>query len=233
MTSHDGLGEPDVRSRLKLQEVPTETILAQTLQDDPGQFMQMLWDCHARKIMAYLGKVSWDMLDEHELADAFQETLRAVWLRVNSDDLQTDRPLRMVFRIARNKGIDARRRKFGRKSANETDITDLVIADMAGTDLALAAKLQSAEERQRFEETLPELLAELPHRQRAAATAFVECYADIRQGEKWEQLASAMSACLGEKVTIDAATSALRAALAKLRTALVQRGFEFVDGRFQ
>ena len=139
----------------------------------------------------------------------------------------------MVCRIARNKSIDARRRKFGRQSANETDITDLVIADMAGTDLALAAKLQSAEERRRFEETLPHLLAELPQRQRAAATAFVECYAEIRQGEKWEQLAAAMSACLGEQVTIAAATSALRAALAKLRTALVQRGFEFVEGRFQ
>ena len=223
---------------MKIQELPTDEELADILRDDAEQFVQALWQCYAHKIMAYLGKVSWDILDEHELADVFQETMRAVWQRVDQDDFDADRPLRMVFRIARNKGIDARRQKMGRRKLdrpliNESEITDLVIADMAGSELALAAKLQSAEERRRFEKTLPELVAELPPRQRAAATAFVECYADIRQGEKWEQLAAAMSKLIGEPVTVAAATSALRAALAKLRTMLLERGFEFVGGRLQ
>ena len=99
--------------------------------------------------------------------------------------------------------------------------------------MALAVKHQSLEERQRFDETLPKLLAELPDRQRAAATAFVECYADIRKQEKWEQLAKSMSVLIGKPVTIEAATSALRAALEKLRAALAREGFEFVEGRLQ
>lgn len=218
---------------MRTETIPADEDLAEILQDDARLFMQTLSDYYPSKIMAYLGKVSWDILDEHELADAYQETLRDVWQRIRQPDFDPDRPLRMVFRIARNKGIDARRRKFGQRQVNETDITDLVIADMEGTDLALAVKHQSVEERRRFDETLPKLLAELPNRQRAAATAFVECYADIRQGEKWEQLAQSMSALTGKSISIDAATSALRAALEKLRAALVREGFEFVEGKLQ
>ena len=117
---------------MKTTELPTDEDLAEILREDCAGFLQTLSDCYAGKIMAYLGKVSWNALDEHELADTFQETLRDVWQRIRQADFNPDRPLRMVFRIARNKGVDARRRKLGRRQFSETDIADLVIADMEG-----------------------------------------------------------------------------------------------------
>ena len=100
---------------MKTAELPTDEDFAELLRDDRAGFLNALSECYAGKIMAYLGKVSWDILDEHELADAYQETLRAVWQRIGRSDLDAERPLRMVFRIARNKGVDARRRKLGRQ----------------------------------------------------------------------------------------------------------------------
>lgn len=217
---------------MKTQQLPTEEELADALRDDTGLFMQALCEFYAEKIMACLGTASWDMLNEHELADAFQETVIAIWEIIQSPKFDPNRSLRMVFRIARNKGVDARRQKQRcRHGANETDITDLIIADMEGSDLSLAVRLQSEDEMRRFWETLPKVVARLPEQQRAAAAAFLECYDDIRHGGKWEQIARAIGAFTGKRVTVAAATSATRAALAKIRSELIREKFEFVEGR--
>ena len=49
---------------MKTQQLPTEEELAEVLQDDAGLFMQALYEYYAGKIMAWLGKASFDVLDE-------------------------------------------------------------------------------------------------------------------------------------------------------------------------
>ena len=214
------------------QQLPTEEELTGVLRDDTGLFMQALYEYYAGKIMAWLGTKSFDVLDEHELADAFQETMSAVWQRVEKPGFDPNRPLRMVFRIARNTAVSFLRKRLRiRRVANESDITDLLISNIEGSDLALAVRLQSEDEMRRFREILPGIVAELPKRQRAAAMALLECYEDIRHGDKWEQMTESIGALTGKRVTVAAATSATRAALAKIRSELAREEFELVEGR--
>src|SRR5690606_2522700 len=95
--------------------LPDEQELGEALQDDPEFFMRSLWEYYHKPLIACIGKNSFDMLTAEELADCLQDVMLAVWETVRKPDFDPYRPLRMVFRIARNKAIDYRRRKMGRK----------------------------------------------------------------------------------------------------------------------
>lgn len=214
------------------REPPGEEELAAFLPEDPASFVDFLVDYWGEKIVACIGLESLDSLDTAETEDALQETLIAIWERVSDPSFEPQRPLRMVFTIAKRKAIDAYRKKMRLKKHVVVDspMTDLLIADMQGSDLSLAWKFADEYEKSRLLEVLPGIVGRLPPRQKSAVLAFKECYADIRAKNKYRLIADAMSQITGQPETIAAAKSALRAGLEKVRNELVRLGIGFVEG---
>lgn len=221
--------------KMAVAEPTREEVLATLLPEEPEYFVRLLFEDYKKKLAACIGKHGRGVLKRHDIKDVLQETLIAVWDRIREPEFDPHRPLRMVFTIARNKAIDARRKKLRlrRRGANETDVTDLVISDMAGSNLALDYKYAGEEEKRRLDDVLPDIVADLPERQRLAVNAFLECYEEIRERNKHRLVADAMSRMCGEVVDVAAAKSALRAGLEKVKADLVRRGIKFVDRRME
>jgi hypothetical protein len=91
--------------------------------------------------------------------------------------------------------------------------------------------LIAREEKERFNRELPDIIDGLPERQKAAASAFLLCYEEIRPNDKFKPLADAMGKLTGERFTVDAAKSAWRNAMESIRRELKRRGFDYVEGR--
>ena len=219
---------------MAVTEPTTEEDLASLLPAEPELFLRLLFEDYRRKLAACVGKHGRGILNEHDIRDVLQEILVAVWDKVREPDFDSSGPvLAMVFIIARNKAVDARRAKQRLKKlgANETDVTDLIISDMAGSDLAFAYRYASEEEKRRLDQMLPDIVASLPLRQNLAVNAFLECYEEIRKKNKHRLVAGVMSRMCDEVVDVVAAKSALRAGLEKVKSELTRRGIEFVERR--
>jgi DNA-directed RNA polymerase specialized sigma24 family protein len=218
---------------MAVAEPTSEEDLASLLPTDTRTFFEFLNADYGTKLAAWVGIHGRGLLNEHDIRDALQETLIAVFLKVQEPDFEPARPLRFVFRIARNKAIDARRRKLGLRArvANESDVTDLIISDMENSDLAFDYRYACEEEKRRLDEILGEIVASLPDRQKVAVNAFLERYEEIRERNKHRLVADAMSRLCGEIVDVAAAKSALRAGMEKVKNELVRRGIGFVERR--
>lgn len=219
---------------MAVTELTSEEDLASLLPDDPSTFFKFLVADYGERLAACVGKHGRGVLNEHDIADVLQETFRALFILVSKQDFDAGQPvLPMVFTIARNKAVDARRTKLrGRKiGTNESDVTDLIISDMAGSDLAFDYRYASEEEKQRLDAVLADIVTGLPARQQLAVNAFLDCYEEIREKNKHRLVADAMSRLSGERVDVVAAKSALRVGLEKVRSELVRRGIKFVDRR--
>lgn len=213
----------------------SENDLAELLPEEPDEFLRFLHVEYGEQLIACIGKHSYDLLDIAELEDVYQKTLIQVWNKIRKPDFDCQAPLRIVFTIAKRRAIDARRRKTGRRRVvNETElqtqITDFVISDVEGSNLRIDWKLADEEEKRRLKDALPEIIAELPDRQRAAATAFLECYEEIRPKNLYKPMARSMGKLLGEDVSVDAAKSAWRGAMEKIRNQLIRRKIGFLEG---
>jgi DNA-directed RNA polymerase specialized sigma24 family protein len=218
--------------KMTVTEPTSEEDLASLLPEEPEYFIQLLFNDYRKKLAACIGKHGRG-LNAHDIKDVLQKTLIEVWDKVREPDFDPDRPLRMVFHVAKCRAIDARRAKLRLKKigANETDITDLIISDMAGSDLAFDYRYASEEEKGRLDELLPDIVAELPERQKLAVNAFLECYEEIRVKNKHRLVAEAMSRASGEVVDVAAAKSALREGLKKVKSELIHRGVTFLERR--
>lgn len=146
-----------------------------------------------------------------------------------------------MFAIAATKARDARRTKArytrrkqeGRQPGNASDVSelsDLILDDLVGSNLRADVIVADDEEKRRFDEALPEVISGLPVQQRAAATAFLECYQELRERNKYGPLAEVMSDLTGDDITPGAAKSALRGAMENIRKELVRRGISFLKG---
>jgi len=219
--------------KMAIAEPTSEEELATLLPEEPELFIRLLFEDYRKKLAACVGKHGRGLLNRHDIRDVLQESLIEIWDKIREPDFDPNRPLRMVFTIVSCNAIDARRKKLrlARRGANETDVTDLVISDMAGSNLALDYKYAGEEEKRRLDEILPEIVAGLPVRQRLAVNAFLECYEEIRERNKHRLVADAMSRMCGEVVDVAAAKSALRAGLEKVKADLVRRGIRFLDRR--
>ena len=219
---------------MKTKELTSEEDLADLLrQDEPEMFLELVDADYGEKLMAYIGKMSLDWLDVDELGTAYTETLLAVWNKIRELDFQAERPLRMVFAIAKKKALDAVRKKARRqkrRAVNESEVADLVLSDLEGTFLRIDAQYADEEEKRRFYEALPEVIAGLSPQQKAAATAFLECYEELRERDKYGPIADIMTSLTGEDVTPGAAKSALRGAMENIRQELIRRGISFLKG---
>jgi len=227
----EGPGRMRANPKMATTDRTSEEDLASLLPGDPGGFIELLYAEYREKLAACVGKAGKGMLNEADIAEVIQETMVGVWTTIQKAGFKPDGPLKMVFRIARNKAVDACRRKGRFIGANESDVTDLIIDDLANSDLGLEYRLASEEEKRRLVDVLPDIIAALPSQQRFAVTAFRECYEEIRKKNVYRPVAEAMTRLSGEHVSVAAAKSALKAGLEKVRRELIRHGIGFVERR--
>ena len=199
------------------------------LAGNPVRFMAAL-DLHYRKILSRcIERWTCGILDPEELKDAYQETMAAVWERVQQPGFDPHAPLRMVYTIARNVAVTMRRRKLGRPfRVDHEAVVRAVDEDLTGTQAEWGWRLLSPDERREFQDAVADIIARLPPRQRMAALAFVETYEESRAKNTSVPLAAAMSKLSGRKEDAAAAMSAWRFAREKIRKDLFLRGYGFL-----
>jgi len=213
------------------EQLPSQKELEEALRESPRYFVEAVHEYYQRILMQYIKKHSWGVLDSHELRDAYQETMMAIWERVQKPDFDPDRPLRMVYRIARNIAVTMRRKKMRCKvNADQEVVANAVAGDLTGTTVGLEWRLLSSDERRDFQQTVQEVIASLPPRQRMAAQAFAEVYQELREKDKYRPLAAAMSAISGKTEDVATAKSAWRFARERIQDELARRGFGFMKG---
>lgn len=144
------------------------------------------------------------MLTPGELAEVVQDVFWAVWMKVNNPDFTTSWPERMVFTIARNKAVDARRKKTGSAPATNSELVECHVRidltnSMPGEERARVDSLEKAE----FRIALLEIIAELPAGQRIVAECYCEISEDLRERKKYKLLADAVSQRTGIVEDVD------------------------------
>ncbi len=158
-----------------------------------------LFDYYAPRVKAYLRRLGADPQQAEELA---QEVMLTVWRRASRYDPRRATPGTWIFRIARNRRIDALRRERRPPEGEEAEVE--AEAGGEGTELPDDA-LEAASEALLLERRLREAIARLPPEQAEILRLY---YLEERpQGE----IADTLGLPLGT------VKSRLRLALAKLR----------------
>ncbi len=213
------------------EQLPSQGELEKALRDSPRYFFEVIDEYYRRILMQYIKKHSWGVLDTHELLDAYQEVMTALWERIQKSDFDPDRPMRIVYRIARNIAVSMRRRKMRCPvNINQDAVVNAIASDLVNTTTGLEWRLLSPEERREFQQAVEEIIGKLPPRQRLAAQAFAETYEELREKDMYRPLAAAMSAISGKMEDVATAKSAWRFAREKIQEELARRGFGFMKG---
>jgi DNA-directed RNA polymerase specialized sigma24 family protein len=246
MDEHHRQGKVDMKATGKMAatEPTSEEDLASLLPEEPEYFVRLLYVDYKLDLVRCIRRHTYGFLRNSEIPDVLHDAMLAILEKVKEPSFVPDKPMGMVNIIVRNKAVDARRKKMRLRKigtpasdiANRSDqeyasVIDYVISDMNGSDLSVEYRLANEEERKRFIEVFPDIVAELPERQKLAVVAFVECFDEIRKKDKYRPIADVMSRMTGEVVDVAAARSALRAGLEKVRTELARHGIQFVERR--
>ena len=158
------------------EQLPGQGELEALLARDPVWFMEAL-DLSYRKILArYIERWTCGMLDPEELKDAYQETMVALWERVQQPGFDP--------RCAATNGVydceecgrhDGRQRLRKPLRVDHEAVAQAVGEDLTGTQAGLEWRLLSPDERREFQDAVADIIARLPPRQQMAALAFWKC----------------------------------------------------------
>ena len=207
----------------------TEADLESALRDDPDFAIELLDAEYQGQIIRYIKRVTWGILDHDELMVAYQETMFALIQKVREPGFDPRRPLRIVYKIARNKAVDLRRERRYRMNTNEDGFLGAVAADLKNTELGFQWRLNiGPAEAKEFREILLEIIQTLPPRQRLVARCFVDHYEDFRERDTYRPLAEAVGAVTGKAESVAAVKSDWRFAREKIAAELVRRGYSFI-----
>jgi DNA-directed RNA polymerase specialized sigma24 family protein len=211
-------------------QVAVEGTLQGYLRADPDRAIAYLHEHFGLQIARYLKRVTWSLLGAEDLKDAYQETLKGVLEKVRAPDFDPARPLRLVYAIARRKGLDALRRRGHRPITADSEVLHRISADLGTREPGLAwqGRMSPAEGKE-FREVLLKIIASLPERQRLVARVFVDEFEEFRQRETYQPLARAVSAITGEPENVAAVKSAWRAARATIVDALGRHGYPLTE----
>lgn len=195
-------------------------------------FFRVLYDEYQNQIVRLINRATFYRLDEPELLDVFQQTVVEIWQKLERGNFCNESsPLRLVNRIATCRAVDALRKKTGleRLACNATDIADLLIDDFAGTQFRVDLRLAREEDKQRFREELPEVLATLTEFQQVAVLAFIDRIEEVRANDKYQVVARAIKEATGEEITVAATRSRLNKAFERMRSEFMRRRISFVE----
>jgi len=219
---------------METKQKTSEQELEEILDDgDIGFFFEILYEEYQAQIMRLINRASLYLLDESGLQDAFQQTLLELWQVLERGGFDNERPLRMVNRIARVRAKDALRKRLRLRKVgeNEADLSDLLIDDLKDTQFSCETRLAGKEERQRFQNEIPEILAALTQNQRIAFLAFRDCIEEIRANDKYQVVADQIFGATGERLSVAAVRSRLNQAFGKIRDEAQRRSFDFTEDR--
>ncbi len=160
-----------------------------------------LFDYYAPRVKAYLRRLG---ADEQQAEELTQEVMLTVWRRAGQYDPRRATPGTWIFRIARNRRIDALRREKRPPEAEEAEVEAEAGGEEEAAELPGEA-LEAESEALLLKEKLRAAIAELPPEQAEILRLYY--LEEMPQGE----IADALGLPLG---TIK---SRLRLALAKLR----------------
>ena len=216
---------------METEQKTTEEELEELLRNGENVFfLECLYDDYSLQIIHIIAKWSYGRLDDNELRDVFQETIMKVWEKIEHGSFAPESPLRLVFTIAKRRAIDSARKNGARTThiPNATDVTDLTIDDLKSTQLSVELKLAREEDKDRFREELPEIVACLTKKQQVAFFAFADSIDVIRKNDKYGPVIEQIYSVTGERPTTASVKSQLTQALTKIRDEAVRRGFNFL-----
>jgi DNA-directed RNA polymerase specialized sigma24 family protein len=207
----------------------SEAELEEVLRTDPDFAVRILDSEYREQIFQFIKRETWGRLQDAELLDAYQETMRAFVCKMRKPDFNPARPLAIIYHIARLKGLDQlRARKRRRTVAAEPDFLETAAQALKGSDTGVQWRLLSALQRKEFQETVLDIIQTLPARQKLVAACYVECFEEILHEDSYRPLAELVSSRTGQPEIVATVKSNWHAARKKIAKELHRRGFEFI-----
>jgi RNA polymerase sigma factor (sigma-70 family) len=206
----------------------SEADIESALRDDPNYAIELLDTFYQEQIIKYIKRVTWSRLRPDELMVAYQETMLALVQKFREDGFDPSRPLRMVYTIAQNKGLDILRSRRHRMNTNEDAVINAVAAGLKDTETGFQWQLLSPAERREFREIVLAAIQTLPERQKIVARCYIDCFEDVLQEGTYRPLADAVSCVTRKQETVANVKSTWHVAKKKMATELARRGYTII-----
>lgn len=211
----------------------TSQELEEVFRDDPEFGLRLLYTDFRDQIARYIKSRLWQLppgIRAEEVKEVFQETMLALVPFVRNPDFDWHKPLRIVYRIARNKAVDALRRRKFRPKQDVDGAIDQIAKDLAGTQIGLEWKLQNQTEWSEFRGALLEAVCTvLTPKQAIVASCYVDNYEDFGQREIYAPLARLVSEITGEDENAVTVKKLWQEAKKRLVKELRRKGFNFLN----
>jgi DNA-directed RNA polymerase specialized sigma24 family protein len=204
----------------------SEAGLESALRENPDRAIEMLATEHREFIVRYIKRATWGLLKPDELMVAYQETMLALVKKVREAGFDPCRPMRMVYTIAWNKGVDLLRARRQCMSTNADGLIEALAASVKDTETGDHWRRLTPAERKEFREVLVATVQSLPKRQRIVAVCYLDCFEDVLREDSYRPLAQAVSRFTGDAETVANVKSAWHVARRKIAAELACRGYD-------
>jgi DNA-directed RNA polymerase specialized sigma24 family protein len=208
----------------------SEAELEAVLRTDPEFAVRMIDLEFRERIFQVIKMETWGRLQPAEVKDAYQETMQAFVVKMRQPDFDPSGPLRIIYCIARRKGLDQIRGRTRRRAVTKgADFLEAAAQSLRGSDTGVQWILLSRLQRKEFQEAVFEIVQTLPDRQKLVAGCFLECYEQVYNEGSFRPLADAVSEKTGKPETVATVKSNWHAARKKIAEELNRREFNFIQ----
>ena len=206
----------------------SEKDLEEAFKDDPEFGMRLLYEEYQEIILRYIKMHAWG-LQFADCLEVFQQTMIEFWNKTQSPNFDHQKPLALIFWIAKCRSRDMLRRKKHRANPDTDAILEYVGKDYAASDIGYKLRYPDQVDWDEFRQNLHEVIAELPERQLIVARVFVDNYEDFRKRDTYQPLATLVSNVTGKQESVVAVKSAWLEAKQKIVKEMTRRGFNFLE----
>ena len=202
--------------------------------DDPKFGLRLLCADFRDPIARYIRSRLWNVPQAEkavEVKEVYQETMVAMAELVRKPDVDWRKPLKLAFGVARNKSVDAIRKRVRYKSKQDVDgALDRIAGDLAGTKIGLEWKLQSKIEWDEFYTTLMAAVGSvLTDKQAVVAHCYIDNYEDFGEREIYAPLSRLVSEITGNDENAMTIKKQWLEAKERLVDELIRKGFKFLN----
>jgi DNA-directed RNA polymerase specialized sigma24 family protein len=182
------------------------------------------------RLARLIWNVTWGLILPEDLQDAYQETMRAFWTRLCTEEVPAHEYWPQLQAIARHKGLDAMRRRRCRPSTNSEEtlamLEDPYRHDARGLDGWPRLVPAECEE---FRAVLAATVAALPPRQRLVAEVYLEHCAEFGPRDIYDHLTALVGRRTGQPEKVETIKSLWHAARKAIAAGLARRGYAPID----
>jgi DNA-directed RNA polymerase specialized sigma24 family protein len=204
----------------------TREELDDLFRDNPKDGVEALYLDFRHEIAGYIRCVGHGALQIHDIRNILQDVFVAMIEVAKKPTFDPNEPMKLVYTIAFRKTKQFLR-DFGYEAADNLDnCLEYLAEDFKNTDVELRWKFLGPEKQQEFYDALMEIIAGLSDMQRLCATAFVDCYKDIRGRNIFAKVRELVVKRRKEDITVAAVKRNWHEARKKIEEQLNSRGFE-------